>query len=570
MGTKNKRENSYVVSEFVFAYRKNGGSSHSIKRDRTICSKSDNSIKNGGNRNPCGVSSAKEEYALFNAVNLKVFYCDREFYHLYRSFRGGGRSLDGLSESELKLVEKLIGHRFIVKMRDLDKKKDQLMVQRKNALFHETHATGYIGRIRNLRLVLTERCNLACDYCFVRQNNQDKKQDMTLEALYMALDLMIEKNRGYETEIHFFGGEPLLKWDLIQRAVRYMNRAVKRKLLSQVHYAITTNATLITPQISKFFKENDFEVSISIDGGERINDLYRKDSQGRGTYKKVKWAFDILERDNNRIGLLLTPYKHNIQSLAEIIEYLVCNWGGFNWDNWGQANKLNLNPKNTDSVTQIGRPCQGLFSKRAPGWHVGISINSPQPAPGDWEFSGKEFAQQVYRATEYCRARGVVFESMGDRVFDALNTGRPQILSCNTYSNTTGILVTPEGLVSPCIVDWSMRDVLQPIESFSENQRFKEWKYQQLELDKKCKGCPAVNVCGGACSLENLEESRRVASAAQEELMKLKPKLKSKQSWDESEYLDESNTGNPNLTVSQRCHFFREFVRLAIWDDASS
>lgn len=446
----------YVASKYVYTYRKN------------------------------------KQFALFNAINLKVFFCDKEFYDLYKCFREGMR-LDTLSKPGMRLMNKLVEHRFIIPQREVEKEKERFAAIRQEVLSHQTTATGYIGRIRNIRLVLTEKCNLACGYCFVRQNIQKQKKDMSLDILYKALDLMIEKNKGLDTEIHFFGGEPLLKWDLIKKAVEYMNHAVDDKLISKVHYAITTNATLITPMISRFFKENDFEVSVSIDGKKSINDLYRKDPQGKGTYEAVKKAFKILYEDNNRIGLLLTPYNHNVNRIVEIIKYFSAHWG-----------------------------------------QTGISINSPQPGPKGWNFSGKEFAEQVYNAIIFCRKKHILFESLADRVFDALNTGIPQILSCNTYSNTTGILITPEGLVSPCIVDWSMKDVLQPIDSFAENHRFKKWKYHQLDLEKKCLLCPAVNVCGGYCSLESF-------------------------------YAEKSRP-----TVSQRCLFFREFLKSAIWDNTST
>ncbi len=428
-----------------------------------------------------------DEYALFNALSLKVLYCDEEVINLINSPLYIGNLENSSSK---KIFKTLIDNNFLIENENLKYEAEFFEKSRQKLIEHKTEVTGYFGRIRALRLVLTNKCNLKCGYCFVKNDVKDNNKDMSREVLSKALNLVVSLNREKDIEIHFFGGEPLLKFDLIRETVSYINELIIKGELNKVYYAITTNGTLITPEISKFFKENDFEVSVSIDGWKEINDLYRKDKNGNGTFDRVKHSIDILQKDQNRIGLLLTPYFHNVDQISAIWEYFVNDWH-----------------------------CTGM------------AINSPQPGIKGWEISGEKLANELYKCKKIAQKADVVFESLGDRVVDALNTRVPQILACNTFSNTTGMLVSPEGLVSPCIVNWGIKEILQPLDTFNITPEFSQWKNYQISVSNDCFNCPAINICGGVCALEGY-------------------------------YLEK--TGKRDL---ERCNFFKQYLSLAIWDD---
>ena len=84
--------------------------------------------------------------------------------------------------------------------------------------------------------------------------------------------------------ISFFGGEPLLSFELIKKIVDYIESYYSDYL---VHYMITTNGTLITKEIAEFMEENKFDIMISIDGTQEQHDYYRKFLNGYGSYLKV-------------------------------------------------------------------------------------------------------------------------------------------------------------------------------------------------------------------------------------------------------------------------------------------
>jgi len=110
-----------------------------------------------------------------------------------------------------------------------------------------------------LTLYLTERCNFRCSYCYQLPG----RRTMTPAVLDRALDVFLPYLAA-EAEIHFFGGEPLLAFDLIRRAVRAVER--KNGSRRKIRFGLTTNGSLITDDILAFFRDHRFRLLVSFDG----------------------------------------------------------------------------------------------------------------------------------------------------------------------------------------------------------------------------------------------------------------------------------------------------------------
>lgn len=147
------------------------------------------------------------------------------------------------------------------------------------------HRTNYL---KTICLVLNNSCNLGCEYCFANKGQYNKpNEQMSFETARQVIDSLvteIRKNSGKEMSISFFGGEPLLSFELIKKIVDYIESYYSNYL---VHYMITTNGTLITKEIAEFMEENKFDIMISIDGTQEQHDYYRKFLNGYGSYLKV-------------------------------------------------------------------------------------------------------------------------------------------------------------------------------------------------------------------------------------------------------------------------------------------
>lgn len=150
--------------------------------------------------------------------------------------------------------------------------------------------------LRTLVLNLTNNCNLTCGYCYAKQgkyNNSGIK--MSHETAYNGIDLLIDsviKNNGNIVTIAFFGGEPLLAFDLIQKIVKYTRKKIPDNILTR--YLITTNGTCLTKKQANFFQKNNFKVMLSIDGNPKMHNMYRIYPDGHGSYQDTIQAVNLL------------------------------------------------------------------------------------------------------------------------------------------------------------------------------------------------------------------------------------------------------------------------------------
>lgn len=142
--------------------------------------------------------------------------------------------------------------------------------------------------LKSICLVLNNNCNLKCSYCFANKGLYDNPyKQMQFETAKKAIDLLIksaEKNKFNKISIAFFGGEPLLSFELIKKCVYYVEN-LKNNIICE--YKITTNATLFNIGIIKFMEKYKFNVMVSIDGTKNIHDFYRKYKNNKGSYDDV-------------------------------------------------------------------------------------------------------------------------------------------------------------------------------------------------------------------------------------------------------------------------------------------
>lgn len=133
---------------------------------------------------------------------------------------------------------------------------------------------------RNLSFFIfqvTQGCNLRCAYCPYSQSNEKirhhKNINMTWEVAKKGLDFYFQHSVDSNfIGIGFYGGEPLLNFELVNRIVDYSNRLFEGK---DIHYSITTNGTLLTDEIISFMEKNNFQLLISLDGDKDSTDKNR-------------------------------------------------------------------------------------------------------------------------------------------------------------------------------------------------------------------------------------------------------------------------------------------------------
>ena len=139
--------------------------------------------------------------------------------------------------------------------------------------------------IKALCLHVAHTCNLNCDYCFASQGKfHGERALMSFEVGKRALDFLIE-NSGTRTnlEVDFFGGEPLMNWEVVKQLVEYA-RSVEKQHGKNFRFTLTTNGVLIDDDVIDFANREMSNVVLSLDGRKEINDLKRVDYAGNGSY----------------------------------------------------------------------------------------------------------------------------------------------------------------------------------------------------------------------------------------------------------------------------------------------
>lgn len=164
-------------------------------------------------------------------------------------------------------------------------------------------------------IYLTEKCNLNCTYCYENKRNKD----ILFDSIKKLIDYEIERKEKYAI-IDFYGGEPLLKKDVIRDTIEYIKT---KKSKTRFYYGITTNGTLLDDEFIKYMSKNNFvNIAYSIDGTEETQNLNRQTIYGEETFKIVeKNAKKLLKTFDDAIAMTVVT-KNNLLRLSENVKYL--------------------------------------------------------------------------------------------------------------------------------------------------------------------------------------------------------------------------------------------------------
>ena len=160
------------------------------------------------------------------------------------------------------------------------------------------HAFDFKNRsnvVKALCLHVAHTCNLNCSYCFAAQGKFHGEAGlMSFETGKRALDFLIENSGTRRNlEVDFFGGEPLMNWDVVKQLVEYA-RSVEKERGKNFRFTLTTNGMLIDDDVIDFANREMSNVVLSLDGRKEINDRFRKDIAGRGSYDRIVPKFQQL------------------------------------------------------------------------------------------------------------------------------------------------------------------------------------------------------------------------------------------------------------------------------------
>ena len=167
--------------------------------------------------------------------------------------------------------------------------------------------------IKAMCLHVAHTCNLNCSYCFASQGKyQGDRAVMSYEVGKRAFDFLIEKSGSRRNlEVDFFGGEPLMNWDVVKKLVAYA-RSIEKEHNKNFRFTLTTNGMLIDDEVIDFLNKEMSNVVLSLDGRPEVNDHFRKDYKGRGSYDIIVPKFKrLVEARGGKNYYVRGTYTHN-------------------------------------------------------------------------------------------------------------------------------------------------------------------------------------------------------------------------------------------------------------------
>jgi uncharacterized protein len=172
----------------------------------------------------------------------------------------------------------------------------------------------------NVVQLLTDNCNLNCEYCYfkehaVRKNSDPETVTATIDYFYGYAKKM---KHGF-LNITFFGGEPLLSWDLLQTGVSHAEGIPDPDF--RFNFAVNTNGTLLSDERLDYMEEHKFLIYLSLDGVKKTQDSQRPLHNGSGSYDMISPWIPRLVKYNTMVEKVITP--QNVTSFCSDIEFII-------------------------------------------------------------------------------------------------------------------------------------------------------------------------------------------------------------------------------------------------------
>ena len=329
--------------------------------------------------------------------------------------------------------------------------------------------------IKAMCLNIAHDCNLRCEYCFASKGDFGTGRElMSLETAKSAIDFLIEasKNR-HNLEVDFFGGEPLMNFEVVKKTVEYA-RSQEKKYNKNFRFTITTNGLLLTDDKIDFINENMDNVVLSLDGRKEVNDRLRVTASGEGSYDIIVPKYQKLVKERKKLGkdyyVRGTFTRYNFDFTNDVLHM---NELGFD--------QLSIEPVVSDKKLDYS-----------------IKEDDLDRVFKEYETLAKEIINQR-KSGNYFN----FFHFMLDLNQGPCAIKRLKGCGCgNEY-----ISVTPNGDIFPCHQfvgksEWKMGNVLK--DEF--NEKIKDY-FSKTNVYQKpdCKECWAKFYCSGGCNANNLQ-----------------------------------------------------------------
>ena len=178
--------------------------------------------------------------------------------------------------------------------------------------------------VKALCLHIAHDCNLACKYCFAEEGEyHGRRALMSFEVGKKALDFLIANSgQRRNLEVDFFGGEPLMNWQVVKDLVAY-GRAQEKKYDKHFRFTLTTNGVLLNDEVQEFANKEMDNVVLSIDGRREVHDFMRPFRKGAGSYELVVPKFQKFADSRKQMNYYVrgTFTRNNLDFADDVLHY---------------------------------------------------------------------------------------------------------------------------------------------------------------------------------------------------------------------------------------------------------
>ena len=181
------------------------------------------------------------------------------------------------------------------------------------------------GVVKALCLHIAHTCNLNCEYCFASQGKyHGERAVMSFEVGKRALDFLIENSGSRRNlEVDFFGGEPLMNFEVVKQLVAYA-RSIEKEKGKNFRFTLTTNGLLINDDVIDFANRECANVVLSLDGRKEIHDRYRVDYAGNGSWERIVPKFQkLVEARGHKDYYMRGTFTHANPDFLEDIKQML-------------------------------------------------------------------------------------------------------------------------------------------------------------------------------------------------------------------------------------------------------
>ena len=244
------------------------------------------------------------------------------------AFSGAVHSVDDVAYDIISMYEtkseneivKEISEKYRLSEKDiLDCIKDIDTLKAKKQLFCEDIYADKADTLKNknnvikaLCLHVAHTCNLSCSYCFAGQGKyKGERAIMSFDVAKRAIDFLVENSGTRRNlEVDFFGGEPLMNFEVVKETVKYA-RSIEKEASKNFRFTLTTNGVLLDDAVTEFCNREMNNVVLSLDGRREVHDRFRKDYKGQGSYDVIVPKFlDFVKKRGDKSYYIRGTYTH--------------------------------------------------------------------------------------------------------------------------------------------------------------------------------------------------------------------------------------------------------------------